>query len=302
MTWTADLETHLLFFGLLAYLLANVVMGGIFGQRLLTRLAADPVRRKRFYRRYLIDAWGLAGLAALIVFLSDDLSAVDVGWAWPSGDGVAYLLTAVFVTSFAIGGVGARLRMRRGHVLPGRARLSTLLPRTSRGRWFAAGFAFTAGITEEVIYRGLLIGAGTDVYHLPVALAVLVSAAIFVAAHAYQGRTAMLGIVLLTSLLTTIYLLSGSLLLVIVLHVCVDVVALLLIPAFSSAPAQAREPATGPNGSAGGHRTQGEVTVARDAASGAARTVLPSAGPLGTSGRTASSLAIRPATPEGPPR
>jgi hypothetical protein len=110
------------------------------------------------------------------------------------------------------------------------------VPQNARERRLAILVSVTAGITEEAIFRGLFIGVGTQLYDLPLALAVLASLALFVAAHAYQGRRGMLGITLIGSLFTAVYLISGSLLLAIVVHLCQDLVALLLVPAHPSVP------------------------------------------------------------------
>jgi membrane protease YdiL (CAAX protease family) len=110
------------------------------------------------------------------------------------------------------------------------------VPRTPAERWWAVGVALTAGITEEAVFRGLLIAVGTQLYGLPLAVAVAASLALFVAGHAYQGRRGMVGVAVLGGLFTMVYLMSGSLLLAMVLHVCQDLLALLLIPAHPSAP------------------------------------------------------------------
>lgn len=103
-------------------------------------------------------------------------------------------------------------------------------------RWWAAAVAATAGITEEVVYRGLLIAAGTRLYDLPLALVVMASLALFVAAHAYQGRKGMVGVAILGAMFTTIYLISGSLLLAIMVHIWQNLVALLLVPVRPGVP------------------------------------------------------------------
>lgn len=107
-----------------------------------------------------------------------------------------------------------------------------MVPQTVRERWLVVALSFTAGTTEELVYRGLLIAVGTRLYHLPLALVVTASLVLFVGAHTYQGRRALLGITILGIMFTTVYLVSGSLLLAIVVHICQDLVALLLVPAY----------------------------------------------------------------------
>ena len=83
--------------------------------------------------------------------------------------------------------------MRRGHAFPAGPERPRCVPQNTRERRLAILVSVTAGITEEAVFRGLLIGVGTQLYDLPLALVVLASLALFVAAHAYQGRRGLLG-------------------------------------------------------------------------------------------------------------
>jgi membrane protease YdiL (CAAX protease family) len=109
--------------------------------------------------------------------------------------------------------------------------VSALLPVTAEERRLFTAVALTAGITEEVVFRGFLLVYLTDVFPgMPVSSAMVVSAALFGLAHSYQGG---LG-VLLTGLagywLAGLYVLTGSLLVPIVVHALVDLRLLLVLP------------------------------------------------------------------------
>lgn len=98
-----------------------------------------------------------------------------------------------------------------------------LRPTTRREyRWFQV-MAVTAGITEEIIFRGFLIGVLA--VWLPVWSAALLSVVVFVGGHVYQGLSGMMRILPISLVLTAIYLLTGSLVPGILLHVAVDVLA-----------------------------------------------------------------------------
>ncbi|RKR87831.1 CAAX prenyl protease-like protein [Micromonospora pisi] len=235
-----EVTTHILIVALLAFKLAAVIRGTRYRDRFHQHLNAIPEARGRFYRRFMVTSWAVAALVPVIVLTSADLTAADVGWAWPNGDGLDYLFAAAMVVALGLGGLLARHRMRRGHVYASRARSASIMPRTTHERRLAVAVSLTAGITEEAVYRGLFIAAGVLVYDLPKLLVVVASLLLFVAAHTYQGRLALLGIAYSGSVFTALYLISGSLLLAIVVHVWQDLVALLLIPARSTAaPASA---------------------------------------------------------------
>ncbi|MBF9128817.1 CPBP family intramembrane metalloprotease [Plantactinospora sp. S1510] len=248
MNRALELTTHILVATLLAIKLVDIVLGVKFRSRFLRQLAAEPEGRVRFYRNFILVSWVTAAFVPAIAFASADLSATDLGWAWPSGDGLDYLLASYVLLLIGVGGLRARSRMRRGHVLPGRAGTAPLVPQNTRERRLAILVSVTAGVTEEAVFRGLFIGVGTQLYDLPLALVVLASLALFVAAHAYQGRRGLLGITLIGSMFTAVYLVSGSLLLAIVVHLCQDLVALLLVPAHPTVPEPTANSGTGSHG------------------------------------------------------
>jgi membrane protease YdiL (CAAX protease family) len=236
MSLARELITHLLVATMLINILIRTYLGAKNRDRLIRRLTAEPGARIRFYRGFIVRLWIWAALVALAGFVSTDLSLADLGWSWPDGDGFDYALTGWLLVVIFFGGLRARRRMRRGQAIPGRAGTAPLVPQTAPERRWAGGVSFTAGIAEEILYRGFLIAAGTQLYGLPTALAAVAALALFGAAHAYQGRKGMINATAVGVALTLVYLLSGSLLLVMVLHVCQDLVALLLIPAHPSAP------------------------------------------------------------------
>jgi membrane protease YdiL (CAAX protease family) len=80
--------------------------------------------------------------------------------------------------------------------------------------------AVTAGITEEVIFRGFLIGVLA--LWMPLWVAGLAALAVFVGAHVYQGLSGMLRILPVSTVLTILFLASGSLFPGILLHAAVD--------------------------------------------------------------------------------
>jgi membrane protease YdiL (CAAX protease family) len=95
-------------------------------------------------------------------------------------------------------------------------------------RWFVA-VAVSAGVCEEVLYRGFLLRYLTA--HAP-ALggtgAVLVAALMFAVAHTYQGVTGVVATGLMALGFTALFVASGSLWLPMLMHVLVDLRVLLL--------------------------------------------------------------------------
>ncbi len=99
-----------------------------------------------------------------------------------------------------------------------------MIPTTGRAYRRAMALSFTAGITEEIIFRGYLIWTLSLLMHPWAAGAV--SAALFVFLHRYQGLTGMAYVTMITVVLTVLFLISGSLWPVIALHIMIDVLAI----------------------------------------------------------------------------
>jgi membrane protease YdiL (CAAX protease family) len=89
----------------------------------------------------------------------------------------------------------------------------------------------SAGVFEEIIYRGYMVTYFLPRYNfetgLPV-LAVIAPAFLFSLAHYYQGWQAVAKIFLLSVLLAAIFLSSGSIWLVMAIHTCIDLAGGLL--------------------------------------------------------------------------
>jgi CAAX protease family protein len=99
---------------------------------------------------------------------------------------------------------------------------SALLPVSTHERMVWAAVAVSAGICEEIVFRGWLLST----LHNPVGLGgtalILVAAAIFGLAHAYQRITGIVLTTLAGALFCVLYIKTGSLLAPILLHIVID--------------------------------------------------------------------------------
>jgi len=110
--------------------------------------------------------------------------------------------------------------------------MKDIVPLTWREFGHFSFLAFSAGICEEIIFRGFLT---TYLFHYAsinglsdtavLAIAVLAPALSFAASHAYQGIVSVLKIFVLAVLFGLIFLISESLLIVIIVHTVIDLVS-----------------------------------------------------------------------------
>ncbi len=88
--------------------------------------------------------------------------------------------------------------------------------------WFIL-MAFTAGICEEILFRGFLMTYLQALsYGSPKFQSMVVSAAVFAVLHVYQGRVAAMKIFVFSLVFGALYILTNSILLSILVHVLVD--------------------------------------------------------------------------------
>jgi len=88
--------------------------------------------------------------------------------------------------------------------------------------------AFAAGISEEIIFRGFLITyfqALFSGYSSANILAIIIPSISFSVSHLYQGWSSVLKIFFISILLGSIFVQTGSLAVVIVIHVVIDLVS-----------------------------------------------------------------------------
>ena len=88
--------------------------------------------------------------------------------------------------------------------------------------------AFAAGICEEIIFRGFLINYlqyYLSGYAYATLISIILPAIVFSLSHLYQGWWAVVKILAIAILLGWIFIVTKSLLIVIVLHIVIDLIS-----------------------------------------------------------------------------
>lgn len=213
---------------LVGYLVLVQPVVGSWSHRRFRRSPADPAARLGRYRRTTAIEWTLVALAVALVVAAPGLDLADVGLRRPRLSaytvvGAVGLLLSVLLLA------GLRRRVDQGVQVVAPVEVSALMPRTPAERRAFAGLAVTAGVCEEVLYRGVLLAVAVALLPgLTPWRLVAVSALAFAVAHTYQGVAGMLTSFVLGGSFAVLFLGSGSLLLPVLYHVLVDLRILVL--------------------------------------------------------------------------
>lgn len=101
------------------------------------------------------------------------------------------------------------------------APVALMLPRNGNELARFYGLSLTAGIVEEILWRGFMFWYLGQ--FMPLAAAATVSTIAFALAHLYQGWSQLPAITLVAAALAGLYILTGSVWLPIVLHIAIDI-------------------------------------------------------------------------------
>jgi membrane protease YdiL (CAAX protease family) len=197
--------------------------------------------RQLVFRRWLRESFLInGGLAAAVLFASWNFivpasrSALD----WPPmrwlhdnlGDGFGLGVGIGLAVAVALVLVIPMFLLRRQvDELPAIGDVGALLPRTRGELKYGLGLSLNAGVVEELLFRlgmpALLFGITGNG-----ALAFLVASVLFGLLHVYQKVWGVLGATILGLVFSVVYLLTGSIWVVIIVHALVDLRSLVLLP------------------------------------------------------------------------
>jgi len=206
----------------------------------IPRLKASTEPRKKvcYYGKIVTILWICAVVAVLAVGLVTALTIHktpgEIAWLDAGSRGAAAMegFTAGLAIVILLPAVLA-LRSEKIRTKAGKAaqKLVFLLPSTGEERRWWWLVCITAGICEELVYRGFLLHyLHVLPFHMSLTWALVAGSVIFGVGHLYQGvggavQTAVMGFVL-----GAVFLMTGNLLLPMVLHAVVDLRILAMLP------------------------------------------------------------------------
>jgi membrane protease YdiL (CAAX protease family) len=206
-------------------------------------VGGEDARHRRFLLRALrptlhfalvalVALTALGRLSALATLPPEFADARAVAIDLTGGTMPLDLLAWSILGGLAIGGViAASIERWRGRPMT-LGDVESVLPRSRDELVWGVLLSFTAGVTEELFFR-LLLPLLLVLCNVPTVVAMALACALFGAAHRYQGAIGVIATALVGVILTFAYLLSGSLAAAVLLHVAIDLNALVVRPVLS---------------------------------------------------------------------
>jgi membrane protease YdiL (CAAX protease family) len=195
--------------------------------------STDPRVKIRSYKRTVGWLWGVSVIACVVLgwrsVLTIHRGVGEASWL-PGSALVIGFAGAAVIALFVPIVVMMRSETTRARVAKSLEKLNFILPGTAEERrWFVL-VAITAGVCEEILYRGFLIQYFRELpLHIGLMGALVLSAGVFGIAHLYQGLIGIVQTAILGAIFGVLFVVTGSLVLPMVLHALIDLRILLIL-------------------------------------------------------------------------
>ncbi len=196
----------------------------LFSMRRLKRANPEQLAalRPRLYTLAMLTQWSLT-LGIVALWLSQGRSWADLGLVLKPGGGLIGVLAGLFTISLMAWRQREAIACEPELQARVRARLAgveKLLPTTDREALLFRALSVTAGICEELLFRGFLLWVLT--HYLPFWGAAAAQAVMFGIGHAYQGTKGIMATTIAGGFLTAVVIVSGSLHAAMLAHALMD--------------------------------------------------------------------------------
>jgi membrane protease YdiL (CAAX protease family) len=196
------------------------------------KASSDPRVKIQSYQKTVGWLWAGSVVACIVLgsrtVLTIHRDAGEASWL-PGSAFIIGFMGAALVALFLPIVLMMRSETTRARIAESLEKLNFILPTTGEERrWFVL-VAITAGACEEILYRGFLIHYFRDL-PFPIGLigALILSSCVFGFAHLYQGVVGIVQTTILGAIFGLVFIVTGSLLLPMILHVLIDLRILLI--------------------------------------------------------------------------
>ncbi len=205
-----------------------------------TRLKEIPNAKIKYYKNSIIGLW-TPTILILLAVLFTEITFQEIGFALPTvntepfGPVITYIILVIGLLYFLsilfmiIGyHASAAFKEKLAQTLKKEQQkmaFSAILPTTKKEKRLWNFVSLTAGITEEIIYRGFLIFAFSYLFpNLSIGAVIFLASLLFGLAHTYQGASGVIRTMAIGVFFSLLYVSLGSILPLIVFHFLIDYV------------------------------------------------------------------------------
>ena len=200
--------------------------------------------KSAYYGQLLCELWIPTGMVLVWAGANNvPLTSIGLGWpglttgVLPTGVSIGITVLAVLFSVYAIVDL-IRLKVDAKYRTTIKNKIQSakmpeymgwLMPSSSREKALYGAVAISAGITEEILYRGFLTYVlVTSFPAMGLWLSIVVTACLFGLGHQYQGLSGMLRTFVLGLIMSLIYVATGTVLLCIIIHLLIDLAGTVL--------------------------------------------------------------------------
>jgi membrane protease YdiL (CAAX protease family) len=202
------------------------------------KASTEPRKKVRYYRKIVFALWICALIAVLttgfLTTFSIKTRPGEIGWLQSDSRAVTIvegitvgMLIAIFLPAiFALW--NDKLRAKAGRAAK---KLAFLLPSGKEERRWWWLVCITAGVCEELVYRGFLVHyLHTFPFHVTLTLALIMASVVFGIGHLYQGWLGAVQTALIGFIFGVMFVVTGNLLLPMAVHAALDLRVLAMLP------------------------------------------------------------------------
>jgi len=230
---------HILFLAALFVFKAVLSVIGFLNERKLKdTVITEKIRCKGYYQAMAL-LWG-AVLTVFIMSFIGGISFADIGFRLISFNHNIWFTAVTLILSglllvFSLYRIIFSLfseeyrEKQRNYIANGEGG-TDVIPRTAREKRLFSFVALTAGVCEEIIYRGFAVFLLQAVFpSIPIVLIVLIPSVLFGLGHLYQGLSGVISTGIVGAVFMCLFIVTDSLVLAMILHFLIDFSSVFLL-------------------------------------------------------------------------
>ena len=231
---------YIIFLALLVIMFATIsVLSALRAKKHKDTVYTEKIRCEK-YIKATAHLWGLVIFVSVMCFIGG-ISLPDIGFRPISFNNNIWFTVVTLIVSgaalvyFVYELIASLVSKKSEENIDGShgEMMAAMLPRTKKEKWLFSFRTLSAAICEETVFRGFLLFLLKSVFpDTPIYLIILIACVIFGVSHLYQGLQGVISTGLMAVLFICLFLVTDSLILVMLLHFATDFSATFVLSEF----------------------------------------------------------------------